>query len=434
MNEMQPVERSDKPKGASIWTVLIIALVLAVVGLGALAFTLHQVTSDKRKLQQQLEAQQNAAKLSELQVQKAGEEAKVLKARNQQEQVLTLVNSATNSLMQLLTQCDTLRADAAALLTNEAGRKVALHPGLVQMARRFYESSLPAIPAEPDLIARLESVRRIGLQVLTNRGTAYEPPADLGETAQKAGAWSVEGQAQVKPAHDVLAALVEDSQVKFTRATLTAESPTLAAAIDQLNKNEVSDSLRQADQILSVARTNAVATRVAAEAKKREEDARRDADETRHRSEEAQAAKEREWKEREAKLKVEATKTKVLVQDKADEARNVELRKKASDPNVQAKLAPFITPGYIGIYKPTYDKKPFSFSEMQSFGALAPTVEGLDRLVIVALAPTDKVRPHWKLNRKLYRRHTDELEMVKEVQQLLIELGPVLVEMGKLEP
>jgi hypothetical protein len=34
----------------------------------------------------------------------------------------------------------------------------------------------------------------------------------------------------------------------------------------------------------------------------------------------------------------------------------------------------------------------------------------------------------------LYRKHNDELAMVKEVQQLLIELGPVLVEMKLLQP
>jgi hypothetical protein len=38
------------------------------------------------------------------------------------------------------------------------------------------------------------------------------------------------------------------------------------------------------------------------------------------------------------------------------------------------------------------------------------------------------------MNPQLYTRHPDEIEKVKEVQQLLVELGPVLVEMGKLQP
>ena len=43
MNEMQPVERPVKPHGRSIWTYLIISLVLAGVGLGALGYALHQL-------------------------------------------------------------------------------------------------------------------------------------------------------------------------------------------------------------------------------------------------------------------------------------------------------------------------------------------------------------------------------------------------------
>ena len=53
---------------------------------------------------------------------------------------------------------------------------------------------------------------------------------------------------------------------------------------------------------------------------------------------------------------------------------------------------------------------------------------------MTALRSADRVRPRWKMNPQLYTRHPDEIEKVKEVQQLLVELGPVLVEMGKLQP
>ena len=75
-----------------------------------------------------------------------------------------------------------------------------------------------------------------------------------------------------------------------------------------------------------------------------------------------------------------------------------------------------------------------SYTELQSAGALTPTVQGLDKLVFIGTNLSDRVRPRWKINRVLYRKHNDELAMVKEVQQLLIELGPVLVEMKLLEP
>jgi hypothetical protein len=59
---------------------------------------------------------------------------------------------------------------------------------------------------------------------------------------------------------------------------------------------------------------------------------------------------------------------------------------------------------------------------------------GLDHLVAIAISASDKVRPRWKLNQKFYRRYPNQVEQVKEAQQLLIELGPVLVEMGLLQP
>ena len=44
------------------------------------------------------------------------------------------------------------------------------------------------------------------------------------------------------------------------------------------------------------------------------------------------------------------------------------------------------------------------------------------------------MRPRWKMNPQLFVRHPDQIETIKEAQELLIELGPVLVEMGLLYP
>jgi F0F1-type ATP synthase membrane subunit b/b' len=290
------------------------------------------------------------------------------------------------------------------------------------------------VPPEAETLTRLEAVRRIQQQVLANYGKAYEPPPALQETVQGASAWASETQLKVEPVRHTLAALAEDSKVRFTRATLTAQSPTLATAIARLQQQESGARLSQADAVVTQARTVADLDLAKAQAQQIVADARREAEAIRQRGQEEQAALEREQQEREAQLKVEETKTRLTVQSKEEEARKLGLRKKASDPATLAKLAPFITPGYAGIYKPTYDKKPFSFSEMQSLGALAPTVEGLDLVAGIGVARIDTVRPRWKLNPRTYRRYPDQLEMVREAQQLLIELGPVLVEMGKLEP
>jgi len=124
-------------------------------------------------------------------------------------------------------------------------------------------------------------------------------------------------------------------------------------------------------------------------------DADRYAEETRRKLAEEQAAKKQEWQQREANLTLRAATNRVVVQGKMDEARKVELRKKASDTALQAKLAPFITPGSKGVFKESYDQQPLSYSELQNYGAMAPTVEGLDKLVFIGTNLGDRVRPRW---------------------------------------
>ncbi len=445
MNEMQPVGRPAKPTGVSIWTCLTVALVLAGVGLGALGYGLYHANSDKIRLAGELAKQQNENQRRELDAQKATANDKLTLARNQQEHLLAQVTAATNSLVLLLDGSAALRSAASALRTNEAGRAVALHPDLVALARRCFESSLPEVPPEPDLITRLEAVRRIEQQVLAARGTAYEPAAAFGVTVQNATTWAEQGLLKLGQARDALSGLVQESKIKFTRATLTADSPTLVAAIARQNEALADGQLRQAEQTVSVARTNAVLTRAEADAtaertraeadaQKVRVEADRYAEESRRKLAEEQAAKDQEWQRREANLKLLAATNRFAVQTKADEARNVELRKKAAEPAVLAALAPFITPGYVQVKSMGTELKPLSYSALDGTGALTPDVRGLTRLLTIAWTSVDKVRPRWKINPTLFTRHPAEMEKVKEAQSLLIELGPVLVELGKLQP
>ena len=157
MNQMQPIEpakRREKRKGASIWTALTICLVLAVLGLCGLGYALYHANSEKVRLALALEEQQNATKRLELATQKADEQGKLTNARNQQNQLLAQIGAATNSLLQLLGGSDQVRTEAAALGTNEAGRAVALHPELVRLAGRVFESGLPELPPEPAITTR----------------------------------------------------------------------------------------------------------------------------------------------------------------------------------------------------------------------------------------------------------------------------------------
>lgn len=445
MNDLQPTKRGAPPIAASIWTFLVVCLVLALLGLGALGYALYTVNSEKNRLRDKVAAQQLEDQRRQLEAQQGAGEAKLVHARNLQGQVLTQVTTATNRLLQLLTQCDALRADAATLRTNEAGRQLALHPPLVGVARRFYEASLPTLPAESEITTQLEGVRRIGDQVQKNLNTAYEPSADFTNTTQAAVKWSEAAVSQVKQLRDALDALGTEARVKFTRATLTPESPNLAEAMSRLGQQQAGDSLQKAEQTVTEARTSATELRAQAEAEKIRATAQREAAATRAKVQQELAAQKRELDEREARLKNESqerdaqlkvaeAKTKVAVETQADEARKVELRKKTDDPAVLAELAPFITPGYYQIDSLTVDRKPLSYTKIMNAGALANDQRGLTALLRIAWTDKDRVRPRWKMNPLLFMRYPNEVEKIKRVQHLLIELGPVLVEMGKLQP
>lgn len=420
--------------GLPLWIPLVVLLVIAAGAIVTLGFVVRYLHNEKIQLAHLLERAEAEKQRHELEQKQATENARLVQASNQQDQVLNQARSATKLLMKLLAARDTLLAETAALRTNTAGCTVALHPDLVRLARRFYESAVVDLPPESDLATRLEAVRRIEQQVQDHYGQAYEPPAELSGTVQTHAAWGALAQAKLDQLRQTLNALVSEAKVKFTRATLTAASPTLDAAISKLNELEAQASLQRAEVSASTARTNAVETRAEADAQKIRADAERYAEEMRRKLTEEQAAKEREWQERDAKLKLEETKTKVAVQNKADEARKVELRKKASDPAIQSKLAPFTTPGHVQFRRMYPDAQPYSLQALQSKGALTTNMLGMMQLVEVAIEAADKERPRWNLNRKFWVNHANDVEMVKEAQQLLIELGPVLVEMGKLQP
>ena len=105
-------------------------------------------------------------------------------------------------------------------------------------ARRLYETELRELPAPDDIVTRLESVRRIQLQVTKKMGTAYEPDTELLGTAQSAGFWADNAMDKVNKVKNLVSALTQEAKIKVTTNTLTAASPTLEGAITQLSQAE----------------------------------------------------------------------------------------------------------------------------------------------------------------------------------------------------
>jgi hypothetical protein len=161
------------PRGASLLAVMISLVGLLALIITALGIFLYVTHSNKAKLERQV-AKIEALRLQiELEQRKATEEARLVAARNHQDELLKSTSRATNGLGQLLAATQKATAEAAALKTGDGGRSVALHPDLVRQARRLYDIELREVPLADDIVTRLESVRRIQLQVADKLGSAY---------------------------------------------------------------------------------------------------------------------------------------------------------------------------------------------------------------------------------------------------------------------
>ncbi len=139
-----------------------------------------------------------------------------------------------------------------------------------------------------------------------------------------------------------------------------------------------------------------------------------------------------------------------------DDARKVELIAKCNSPEVQANLAPFLTKGtwQPGDFERNirFDRTPMSWSKIQADGALTDNRDGLQRLLEIANAKgcfprggqsrgyyvnrkhLDAHRPKWGYPQTWKNLSEDQIQEVRRIQALLIELGPTLVEEGMLDP
>jgi len=137
-----------------------------------------------------------------------------------------------------------------------------------------------------------------------------------------------------------------------------------------------------------------------------------------------------------------------------DDARRVELVAKANSAAVQRDLAPFLAEGtwQPGDFERNvrFDRTPMSWSKIQSDGALSPDLNGLQRLLEIANAQgcfprggqsrgyyrnrehLDAHRPKWGYPQYWKNLSEDQIQEVRRIQALLIELGPTLVEEGML--
>ncbi|MCX6927446.1 MAG: hypothetical protein NT154_30210, partial [Verrucomicrobia bacterium] len=439
MNEPAPNGASNKPKGTeskgvSMAVVLAVLAGVAIVAVSLLVCALFITHGSKARLERQVQREAWQRSQAESDRQKAADEAKLALARNHQDEVLAHARNAANLIGRLQADANRLASEAAALKTSNGGRLVALDADLIAQARNFYEAQLREVPSTLDIANKLESARRIEQQVLKSIGSVYEPEADLKVTAQNAALWAEQAVSKVSQTQTLLDALVRDAKVKNPAATVPPDSLTLEAAIANLKQDEAAE--RQRGRVRRTDEANKVGNATVAEAEGQRiiEEARLKAAKILSDAKKSKEDFERQQALDNAQGLVVAATNQVAINQAQLDARNTVLRQKASDPKIQAKLAPFITPGIWQIKGPgTTDFKPLSFTQLQTAGSLEPS--GLQKLVNIARNHYDKVRPRWNfLSLNIERSRPDEVKSAREVQDLLNELGPVLVEMGHLQP
>lgn len=156
-----------------------------------------------------------------------------------------------------------------------------------------------------------------------------------------------------------------------------------------------------------------------------------------------------------------------VIQEANQKVQDREKLTQLEDIKILAKLRPFTAQGY---WQPgdrsrgaTLRKSPMSFSRLEQFGALSGGHDGLARLLAVANGKgmgrtigrdnlgiadvpatysgtfnkrkhVDTDRPKWAYPPTYGELTTEQLIKVQEVQDLLIELGPTMVEQGLLAP
>ena len=453
MNPHKIIDVTPKSRGFPLWTLLVVLLVLALVSVATLGGFLYLKTNAKDKLEREFKASAARQAQTELDREKAAQKAQLALARNHQEAILTQTRNATNLLGSLLQEMDRATTEAATLRSNEVGRSVALHPDLVAQARRFYESELRDFPSTQETIAKLEGVRRVEQQLVAALETTYEPTPELSATAQQAVFWAEQGLRKVEKANGLLSGLVQESKIKLPASPLTAASPTLEAAILQLNQAETASAQKIILNATSVAKTNAAEEIAKAEAARILEEANLKATkmfiEASNTLAEANARFEeqkRKEAERVSQEKINQTKARIakieadnnaqkLLDDSDEKARKDVLRKKLEDPHLRVLLAPFTAPGYHQYERTSYEKQPFSYTELQSCGALNKSSSGRSRLVDLATSYEYRERPRWKLpGGSNWGAFADAIDQVTEAQKALIELGPIMVEMKMLAP
>ena len=332
----------------------------------------------------------------------ASHDEELATAKARQKEAMDVAQDTT----ELLDKCGSLitvwEKDIVPLLTNDDGKFLAAQPDYVQAFNGYYNSERPTQREIDRLRESLNTLTGPLKAALGKPDNTYTPTpsftSQLNQSKEKAALFVTGYEEPIR----MIKALLARAQKEGKKG-----SETLSAAVDQL----AADTALKKGQELSFQLKA-----------KQEETSKRIAD-----------AQQQAVEEKATLAENAAKQDTQIAHEQADKEA---LTKLAKSPDIQKRLAPFITPGMTqvipnrsgAIVKVPDEAKPLSFSGLNGKGALAPTDDGRTTLVWIATNNRND-RPKWTKPVT-----SEEWKWVKENQEYLRKLGPVLVELGMLSP
>lgn len=393
-------------------------------------------------------------------------QAEDLRTRQVVERFAVYVEEAAKLLTDLEGKGSSFQARFEGLMTNDEGKRLAQDPIAFMTYIRYKDD--PIVPLG-EIASRKKALDSLLGQLKTelkSQNVGFHPPESQKRDTDEQYFWVRERLARVgernewidsalarapkladpktaKPLEAVVRAYEIERQEFWDKARQKGE-----AAANEESESMVIDKARMAAMESRLKEAEVMISKMKAE---REVEFKRITTDTQQKLAEAEireknllAELDRAKKLAEATRRVEDAKAEAKSSRMGLEADKTLDKQRCEDPEVKRLLAPFLAHGKYqpGMNKEemlTADSKAISLSRLRSYGAMEPTPTGIQKLLEVATSkplqrPIDTMRVRWGHKPRLRDNSPESVDEMKKAQQLLIELGPTMVELGMLQP
>jgi hypothetical protein len=340
-------------------------------------------------------------------------------AKAEQGRVVQRANEAKLILEEARRLSGRFESIITALKSDDQGRRIATRPELVGRYRALAAMRRTPAGRIDGALADLDSLSRPLRRALSDPDDITMPTDPIRQKLAEMTSFAGTIREEYTRLDSELEALLAD-----VRTVSDPGSVPLADAIAHLEDSEAREASRLASEAMEAARKDAAKKRAEAQA------------------EAIRLAGEAEAAEivSKARAKKEASDTASAAERQA--AAKERLRAKARTAEVAHYLGAFFAPGSkqpkaihgtFLAFEPTAEPGPVSLTRLKTLGALDEGIEGLRRLNWMA-SDWQSDRPRWGHSLNPAEWSPEARAFIREAQKLLRELGPVLVEEGRLAP